>query len=585
MSGLRFSSKYLFIFLSFMLAGSSDLFSQSSVLGDWEGLLEVPGAKLRIVFHIQEDGDTLKASWDSPDQGAFGLEVDEISLEDGLLKMSMKSSFAKYEGSYKGDTDKLEGKFIQGGMKLDLNLDRQEADARKIAEEPATPITGDWYGKLETPSGKLRIVFHINEYDNGELSATLDSPDQGAKGLAASAINYEEGVLKLEMMGGAASYEGTYVSEGDQIEGTFRQGGGEIPLLMQREKPEGPKRPQTPQEPFPYKIEDVKYPNTSADIELGATLTLPEGEGPHPVVIMISGSGSQDRDESLMGHKPFWVIADYMSRRGIAVLRFDDRGVGESGGDPTTATSEDFATDVEAGVKYLLSRSDINAAQIGLMGHSEGGMIAPILAARSQEVAFIVLLAGPGMRGDELLSLQQEEIMLVQGMSQETVDKWIRVNENIYNILEKYTDSDDFSEFVKANAETLLKELTEEEKAALDVSNENLSNKVALFSTPWFRYFLDYEPADFLQKVSCPVLAVNGDKDLQVISKNNLEGIEAALKAGGNKDYEIKEFPKLNHLFQKTETGNPAEYAQLEETFSEEVMEYVHKWIMERVQK
>ncbi|MEL6255033.1 MAG: alpha/beta fold hydrolase [Bacteroidota bacterium] len=585
MSGLRISNKHLFIFFIIILTGASSLSAQNSALGDWEGVLEVPGAKLRIVFHIQEVGDSLKASWDSPDQGAFGLKVDEISLEGGVLKMTMKSAVAKYEGSYLAESDMLEGKFIQGGMNLDLNLNRQTEGGKKLAEKPTTPIAGDWYGKLETPTGKLRIVFHINEYEDGELSASLDSPDQGAKGIAASSIKFEEGVLKLEMMGGAAKYEGSYVANGDKIEGTFKQGGGELPLLMEREKPEGPKRPQTPQEPFPYKIEDVKYPNPSADIELGATLTLPEGEGPHPVVIMISGSGAQDRDETLLGHKPFWVIADYMSRRGLAVLRFDDRGVGESGGDPSTATSADFATDVEAGVKYLLSRSDINHSQIGLMGHSEGGMIAPILASRSEEVAFIVLLAGPGMRGDELLSLQQEEIMLVQGMSQETVEKWIKVNKNIYEILEETEDADSYSGAVKENAKDLLKDLTEEEMTMLDVSVDNLSNKVALFGLPWFRYFLNYQPSDFLEKVSCPVLAVNGDKDLQVISKNNLEGIETALKAGGNKDYTIKEFPNLNHLFQKTETGNPTEYAQLEETFSEEVMEYVHKWIMERVEK
>lgn len=585
MSGLRIPGKYFFIYLTILMGGTSNLFAQNSVLGDWEGMLEVPGAKLRIVFHILEEEDQLTASWDSPDQGAFGLKVDEISMQDDVLKLSMKSAFASYEGRYQQEADMLEGKFMQGGMNLDLNLNRQKEEERKLAENPSTPITGDWYGKLETPSGNLRIVFHINEYENGELSASLDSPDQGARGLAASSINYEEGVLKLEMMGGAAKYEGSYIADGEKIEGTFKQGGGELPLLMEREKPAAPRRPQTPQEPFPYKIEDVKYPNESAAIELGATLTLPEGKGPHPVVIMISGSGAQDRDETLLGHKPFWVIADYMSRRGLAVLRFDDRGVGESGGDPTSATSKDFATDVEAGLKYLLSRSDIDPTKIGLMGHSEGGMIAPILASRSQEVAFIVLLAGPGMKGDELLSLQQEEIMLVQGLSKETVGKWIRVNENIYNILEKYPDSDAFSDFVRKNAESLLQELTEEEMAALDVNKENLSNKVALFSSPWFRYFLSYEPAEFLQKVSCSVLAVNGDKDLQVISKDNLEGIEAALKAGGNKDYEIKEFPKLNHLFQKTETGNPSEYAQLEETFSEEVLAYVHNWIMERVQK
>lgn len=559
--------------------------AQNSVAGDWEGTLELPGAKLKIVFHIVSENDAYSATWDSPDQGAMGLPVDKIVVTGSDIALDLMGGKASYAGVYQEENDQLAGKFMQGGLKLDLNLMRQQADERKLATEPTTPVTGDWYGKLETPMGNLRMVFHIQEYEGGELAATLDSPDQGMKGLSASAISYEDGKLTVGMMGGAATFNGAYNKEGENIEGVFKQGGQEIPLLMEREKLEGPKRPQTPQAPFPYTEEKVKYPNQEADIELGATLTLPAGNGPHPVLIMISGSGAQDRDENILGHQPFWVIADYMSRKGIAVLRFDDRGVGESSGDHSTATSADFATDVEAGITYLQSRKDIRQDKIGLMGHSEGGMIAPIVASRNKLVDFIVLLAGPGTNGAELLALQQKDIMEAQDISSSTIEKWLTINERIYKLLEEEKDTEAFKERLNEEAPVLLKDLSDEEKETLEIDEERLGTSMSIYASPWFRYFLSYNPEEFLSMVTCSVLAVNGEKDLQVSSKENLSAIEAALKKAGNKDFTIKEFPGLNHLFQSSETGSPTEYGSIEETFSEEVMKYVHAWIMERSKK
>lgn len=578
-------SIYLLSFIFFLGMAVPHAHGQTGIPGDWEGTLELPGAKLKLIFHITEEQGAYSATWDSPDQGANGLVADAVSVEENTVNLKLMGGKANYRGNYQEKEDQLWGKFMQGGMKLDLILSRQQEDERKVAENPTTPVTGDWYGKLETPMGKLRMVFHITEYEDGELSALLDSPDQGASGIAASAIAYEGETLTVEMMGGSASFTGDYKQEGEKIEGTFRQGGQEIPLVMEREKIEGPKRPQTPKAPFPYKEEKVKYPNEEADLELGATLTLPAGKGPHPVVIMISGSGAQDRDESILGHQPFWVIADYMSRRGIAVLRFDDRGVGESTGDHSTATSADFATDVEAGIAYLQTRKDIDKDKIGLMGHSEGGMIAPIVASRNKEVNFIILLAGPGTNGAKLLALQQKDIMEAQGMSAGTIEKWATVNERIYKILQEEPTAEGFRERVEGEAVMLLKDMSDEEKEALDVDEERLATSVAIFGSPWFRYFLTFNPEEYLEKVSCSVLAVNGEKDLQVSSKGNLAGIEQALKKGENPDFEVKEFAGLNHLFQKSETGNPAEYATLEETFSEEVMEYVYQWIAARTQK
>lgn len=575
---------YLSVLVFFLGMSSPRVHAQKGIVGDWEGSLELPGAQLKLLFHITSAEGVYSATWDSPDQGANGLAVDKVEVDGQTVQLSLMGGKANYSGEYQENEDQLKGEFTQGGMKLDLIMSRQQADERKVASTPSTPITGDWYGKLETPMGNLRMVFHITEYEGGELSALLDSPDQGTKGIAASAITYKGETLTVEMMGGSASFEGNFNADKEMIDGVFKQAGQELPLIMEREKIEGLKRPQTPQAPFPYSEEKVTYPNEEADLKLGATLTLPAGNGPHPVVIMISGSGAQDRDENILGHKPFWVIADYMSRRGIAVLRFDDRGVGESTGDHSAATSADFATDVEAGIKYLQGRKEIDKKKIGLMGHSEGGMIAPIVASRNKAVDFIVLLAGPGTNGAKLLALQQKDIMEAQGMSASTIEKWATVNERIYKILGEEPTREGFKEKVDEEAPILLKDMSDEEKIALDVDEERLSTSVAIFSSPWFRYFLSYNPEEYLAKVTCSVLAVNGEKDLQVSSKENLLAIEKALTKGANSDFEVKEFAGLNHLFQGTETGNPTEYATLEETFSVEVMEYVHAWIKDRTQ-
>jgi len=268
-------------------------------------------------------------------------------------------------------------------------------------------IEGIWEGKLKVPGTELRIVFKISKNPDGTLTGTLDSPDQGVTGIQVEKIIFEDNTLYVEINPIGGTFEGKISNDFLTIEGNFKQAGQSLPLMMKKvNKTIEIYRPQEPKKPYPYLEEEVFYENKEAKITLAGTLTLPSQEGLFPVVLLITGSGPQDRDEAIAGHRPFLVLADYLTRQGIAVLRVDDRGVGRSTGDFSPATSEDFASDVLAGIAYLKTRKEINPKKIGLIGHSEGGIIAPMVAVKSPDVAFIVLMAGTGLTGEEILYLQ-----------------------------------------------------------------------------------------------------------------------------------------------------------------------------------
>jgi uncharacterized protein len=280
-----------------------------------------------------------------------------------------------------------------------------------------------------------------------------------------------------------------------------------------------------------------------------------------------------------LGHKPFLIISDHLTKNGMAVLRYDDRGVGKSSGDFKTATSADFATDVESAITYLKTRKEINTKKIGLMGHSEGGLIAPMVASKSKDVAFIVLMAGPGMQGDQLLLLQQKLIGKASGGSDENLLKIEFENRKAFDIVKKSNSTEqlniDLTNFIKQN-------LVENPNTKIPdgMSNDDFVNlQVKAIATPWMQYFIKYNPIPALEKVKCPVLAINGEKDLQVPPKENLAAIKNALTKGGNKKVTIKEFPNLNHLFQECITGSPDEYATIDQTISPIALEAITKWI------
>ncbi len=439
-------------------------------------------------------------------------------------------------------------------------------------------FAGQWNGVLKVSGIQLRIVFNISKTDTGYIS-TMDSPDQGAKGIPVTSTTFENQKINLKVSGLGIEYEGEL--KGELITGTFRQGVQSFSMDLTREHIEKAKliRPQEPVKPYPYYSEEVTFRNEKANIKLAGTLTEPAKAGSFPAVILITGSGPQNRDEELLGHKPFLVLSDYLTRSGIAVLRCDDRGTAESEGDFKSATSVDFANDVESAISYLKTRKEINKREIGLIGHSEGGLIAPMVASKSKDVSFIVLLAGPGLKGSQLLLLQQELIGRASGVSESDLLKAKEINAAAFNMVDKSTNTDALRKDLTQLLTERLKDFSDDQKPAGMNEEDFIKLQVDQITSPWMQYFLKYDPAPALQKVKCPVLAMNGEKDLQVPPKENLEAIKAVLKKGGNKNVTAIEIPNLNHLFQECKTGSPAEYAQIEQTFSPAALEEIAKWI------
>lgn len=436
----------------------------------------------------------------------------------------------------------------------------------------AQDISGKWSGILKVQGIQLRLVFNITKTDKG-YSSTMDSPDQGAKGIPVTSTNYDDSTLRLEVVNAGVQYEGTLNKENAFV-GTFKQGGFSLPLVLTQNEIEKEKivRPQEPTKPYPYYSEEVKFKNTKDKIELAGTLTLPEKDGKYPAVILISGSGPQNRNEELLGHKPFLVLSDYLTKKGIAVLRFDDRGTAKSTGDFKSATTFDFATDVEYAIKYLQSRKEINKNKIGLIGHSEGGVIAPIVASKNKEIDFIVLMAGSALRGDKLLLLQKSKIETKMGINKLAVYKSQQIFKGAYDIvlntkLKKEALSDSLSDYF----------ISKFGKALAENQKNSLINQL---TSIWMVNFIRLDPKVYLEKVSCPVLAINGSKDLQVPSIENLKIIENIFSKNTQVKATIKELENLNHLFQECDTGLPGEYGEIEQTISPIALEEISNWIL-----
>ena len=449
--------------------------------------------------------------------------------------------------------------------------------APTFADEPKkaapNPIVGIWLGTLKIGPIELRLGFRIAADKDGKLSAKFDSLDQGALNLPVETVTFEKNTLTLKMPPFKIGYVGELQADNETIKGDFEQVVKSPMELKRVEKMPSMNRPQHPKKPYPYTETEVTFDSKAAGVKLAGTLTTPPGDGPFPAVVLITGSGPQDRDETLMGHKPFLVIADHLTRHGVAVLRCDDRGVGKSTGDHGKATSPDFAEDVAGAVAFLKTRKEIG--KVGLMGHSEGGLIAPMVAVKSADVAFIVLLAGPGLSGDEILTTQGAAILKGAGREQD-IPRLKELHAKLFAMIKKDAGEKD----VVAVIEDYIKTLPEKDQT--EFRNVGGSAQMTQLTSPWFRTFIKYDPRPTLRQVKCPVLAVNGELDIQVLPKENLAEIEKALKEGKNPDFTVKEFPKLNHLFQTARTGNVNEYGQIEETFAPAALEAVTEWVLKR---
>lgn len=545
--------KKLLVLSAFAVLGAS----AQEVSGDWQGTLHIAdGGELHLLLHIvRGQNGSLNATLDSLDQNARGIPISTIALKDSTLTFESSAIGGSFQGKLNADASAIEGTWKQGEP-LPLTFAR--------AVKPSE-LDGAWEGVLDVGQ-KLRLVLHLTTTKDG-LTATLESPDQSAAGIPATAKRDGQSLtVEAAMIG--AKYQGTIARDLSSIDGTFSQGGGSFPLSLKRggaAKPaSAPRRPQTPAKPYPYRDEDVKYANPGAGIQLAGTFTLPQGEGPFPAAVLITGSGQQDRDETILGHKPFLVLADYLTRRGVAVLRSDDRGAGGSGGEFAAATTADFATDVESAVAYLKTRKEIDFHRIGLIGHSEGGVIAPMVAAGNRDIAFIVMLAGSGVPGDQVIVSQVAATGELAGVSKELVEQSRVQERQILDLIEHEKN------------ESVLKEKL---RTLIPSSDAEFEPVYRQMTTPWYRYFLTYDPAPALRKVQCPVLALIGGKDTQVAASVNLPAIRQALAAGGNSHVDVEEIQGLNHLFQHAATGAVTEYGAIEETFAPEVLEKIAAWI------
>ncbi len=548
------------VFLCSLLSTAARAADENGFIGDWKGTLDAGARKIPFIFHVGHDGKgALAGCLDSPSEKLTSLDVSSITVSGDSIELKLDVVGAVYAARLAPDGKSLAGKWRQRGAEIELNCTAapQEMAKRVKGQER---LVGTYEGKLEVQGTKLTVAFHIREDVIGRLSATFDSIDQNAKGVPVGEVEFDEdGDLVLRMPNLGAAYDGTFEADRRRIDGKWKQGSQSFPLeLLAVEKASTLKRPQTPKPPFPYRAIDVSYENPAAKLTLAGTLTTPDSKGPFPAVLLITGSGSQDRDETIFEHRPFFVIADALTRRGVAVLRVDDRGVGKSTGSPLTATSLDLAGDVEAGVEFLKKRPEIDAARIGLVGHSEGGIIAPMLASKRQDIAFVVMLAGPGLNGEKILYAQSALLMKAQGASDEDVAANRKIQEQMFAVLK---DSSLDSAAVIAKLRSIL--------SPTGTADPSVDAQIASVNSPWMRYFIAYEPLPALEQMRCPVLALFGEKDLQVPAVENAKAMDEVVKKRGDGSFVTKIVPGVNHLFQKCSTGGIDEYAKIEQTMDE----------------
>ncbi len=558
----------------------------------WYGTLDAGQRVFRFVVQTNMASDGLpNAELISLDEGGAKFRLDDLVLDTKEFSFALKSTKAAYRSQLSDNGKKASGKWSQGGASFDLIFEKRDAVPQDSPDEV-------WLGTLNAGVQKLEIQVRVYASHNEKKTTFVDSVSQNLGGFKAD-LKIDGNKMSLDVPALKAKYVGEKNAEATEIAGKWTQG---IPLELRLTKVKSvapseraaPKRPQTPQQPFPYQIEDVTFKNEADGTILAGTFTRPTSGGPFPAAILISGSGPQDRDETLLDHRPFWVLADHLSRRGIAVLRFDDRGVGKSTGAFANATTEDFARDVRSAIAFAKTAASIDPRRVGLIGHSEGGLVATMVAARNKEVAWVVLMASPGVNGEEILYSQGQLIMAAEGGDEEAKKKQRVLQEHVFAKVKELKPSDDIEPFVSGvvdkiiastneldpNSEPKKDEPNESETAGRAVLTAMIRANMQAMNDPWFRFFTRYEPGPDLQKITCPVLAINGEKDVQVDPKLNLPKIESSLKAGGNSAFSIKELPGLNHLFQTCKTGGVSEYQSIDETFSPLALESISSWLL-----
>lgn len=554
-----------------LLAVALPAHAQVKIVGEWHGVLQSPVGPMTLVVTITDDGKgALRGEFGSPDQGPGRIQLSSITASDGRLAFTLKSAQISYEGEWAEAEQHWAGVFTQG-VRIPLTFKRGLPPARAVVEG----LDGVWKGAVVRNGVSLRLVLRVSTTDRGTI-VTFDSPDLGAVGLPVAGFARSTEKVGFSVPASGATFAGALAADGASLKGTWTlPGQPDVEVSFVRTKISADRevrtRPQMPTPPFPYRAEDVTFTNpVAAGVTLAGTLTRPPGAGPFPAAILISGSGPQDRDESLLGHKPFAVLADHLTRHGVAVLRYDDRGVAESTGEFSTATSADFATDARAALQFLLTRPEINRSAIGYIGHSEGGMVAQIAAVNSQQLKFVIMLAGPGTDLMQLAQSQERLLGLSQGASEEDLTRMAPVMTQVFEAVARSTSADDARVRVRAV-------LTPEALATMKASESRREMVVQHMANDWMRYLLQFKPAAFLSRIQVPFLALNGTLDHQVPADENLPAIKAAL--AHNPDVTIRRLDGLNHLFQTARTGAIGEYADITETIAPVALQIVTEWI------
>jgi pimeloyl-ACP methyl ester carboxylesterase len=542
--------------------------------GDWSGTLQVGEAQLHLVLHLTKNAQGgWHATLDSLDQAVYGMEASNVKRGEDTLSFELASVGAHFQGKILPGNKSIRGIWEQGGTGLPLQFEKRAAGAdKRTAANGISKVEGTWQGAIEKGNMRMRLQLHIIHDDKGELLASVDSLDQGIQGIPASKVTEHGGELRFELSAFGAIYLGTLSATKNEIAGNWSQNGNDEKLDFRRsDRILELRRPQNPAKPYPYKEEEISFTTSDGKATLAATLTLPQGSGPFPAAILIGGSGPTDRDETIAGHKLFLVLADSLTRKRVAILRYDTRGIAQSKGDYAAATMDDLTQDAQAALAYLKSRKEVDGKRLGIVGHSEGGILGALVATRSEDVHWLVLLATPATTGENTLLRQSELIARAGGLPEEQIARSLEFDRKAYAAVREEKNS--------AALEKKLDLLVQQSGLGEAMPPAALQAQIRFMTSPWFRQFLDYDPVPVLEKLKCPVLALSGDRDLQVDSTENVPLLRKASEASENKDFTVVEIAGVNHLFQTAQSGSPALYGAIQETVAPEVLAAVGNWV------
>ena len=542
--------------------------SNGAATTKWFGTLDVKVARLRLMLDVSIENGKQTGVLTSLDQGNAEIPLDRFTLSDGKMEFAADRIKASFTGPLSDDGQQVVGKFTQMGVTHDLTLAQVEA-------VPEQHLKVAWAGDLEAGGQTLRLQFRELTTDDGQQIVLFDSLTQRAEGMTTE-MKADGQKITFLVPAVRGKFAGTMSDDGNSIDGTWSQLGASYPLSLTKKETEekAPERtrPQTPKPPFDYQSEDVSFENKQQGHQLAGTLTLPATDGPFPCIVLVTGSGPQDRDETIMGHKPFAVIADHLAKNGIATLRYDDRGTGKSKGEFLDATTADFATDAEAAIELVKHDDRIDPTRIGLVGHSEGGLICAMVGAQREDLAHVILLAGPGVPGDQIIIDQSAAMARAVGATESVIeDQQALLTELVAAAKSGVTQAQIKEILAKHPAAT---RLSDGEDDFGDASF--LAMQLQQFGSPWFKYFLNYDPHDDLRNMNCPTLALIGEKDLQVTAELNLPELKSALRGD---QHRVAELAGLNHLFQPCTTGAATEYDAIDVTMDDSLLQRITEWI------